>query len=197
METDSDIPVVVVEFDRSLLGHFTTVPQWNAFVADLMARELIPPSYFPGQRPDPVAVMIDFSGLRRPHHNLDRIDLRMCWLEDADFSGASLRDARMCCGRNVRYAGARLHGADFREVEVSGCDFTGCSGLDAANFVGAVFDPANPPVGVPPEVLAVCEPEAEPPPTDPRQPRNPQEPTRFRQVPLRCHAIVLTIPKEL
>ncbi len=195
-DTDSDIPVVVVEFDKSLLAHFT-VPQFNAFVADLMARGLIPPAYFPGQRPDPVAVMIDLTGLRRPRHNLDGIDFRMCWLADADFSGASLRGARMCCGRNVSYRGARMDGADFREVEISGCDFSGATGLDSAMFDGAIYDPGNPPKGLLSEILAVCRPDAEPPPAEPRQPKNPQEPARFRQTPLRCHAIVLKIPKEL
>ena len=191
------IPVVVVEFDKSLLGHFSTVQDFNAFVADLLARSLIPPVYSPGQRPAPLAVMIDLSGLHRPRHILDGIDLRMCWLADANLTGSSLRNVRMGESRNVSFKSCRLDRADFRDVEISGCDFSGATGLDTAMFDGAVYDPGNPPKGLPDSVMALCKPEAEPPPADPRQPRNPQEPARFRQTPIRCHALVLTIPKEL
>ena len=190
------IPVVVLEFDKSLFGHYT-VAQFSAFTADLLARGLIPPAYSPGRRPDPLAVMIDFTGLRLPRHILDGIDLRMCWLADADLTGSSLRNARMGESRNVSFKSCRLDHADFREVEISGCDFSGATGLETAMFEGAVYCPTNPPKGLPPEIFAVCKPEAEPPPSDPRQPRNPQEPARFRQTTIRCHAIVLTIPEDL
>ena len=186
---------VIVEFDKGLFQHFD-VPGWNAFVANLVARNLVPPAWTKGERLEPLAAMLDFRGLRRPHYRLDGIDLRCCWLERADFTGASLRDARLGCGRDVCYKGARLHGADFRHVEISGCDFTDAVGLDAALFDGAAYDPANPPEGLPPGILALCKAEADPPPSDPRQPSNPAEPAGFRQAPLRCHATIHMVPME-
>ena len=186
---------IIVEFDRGLL-QYLDVPQWNAFVADLLSEGLTPPVYEPGVRPPPIAVMLDFSRLGRARYNLDCIDLQLCWLEGADFTGASLRGARMGCGRDVKYAGSRLHGADFRDVEISGCDFTGCLGMETAMFVGAAFNPANPPVGLPASILAVCKAEAEPPPEDRRTPANPMEPTGFQQAPIKCHATIHTIPLE-
>lgn len=185
---------VVIEFDRTLLNHFT-VAQFNAFIGGLLSRGLTPPIFVPGDTdPDPIAIMIDFNGLRRPHYDLDHIDLRMCWLADADFTGASLRHARMGCGRNVCYRdGARLHGADFRGVEISGSDFTGALGLDTAQFDGAVYCPSNPPVGLPASVMALCKPEAAPPLVDRRSPSNPMEPSGYRQSPLRCSALIHAI----
>ena len=184
---------IVVEFHRDLLGHFD-VPSWNAFVADLLEKGLIPPIHSPGEKPEPIGVLLDFRGLKRSHYRLDGIDLRLCWLEDASFDFASLRNAKLGCGRNVSYRGSRLHGADLRNVEIRGCDFTGCVGLETALFDDAAYAPANPPVGLPPEILAQCKAEAEPPPTDRRQPSNPQEPTGFQQAPLQCHASIHLIP---
>lgn len=186
---------IVVEFRRDVLNHFS-VPEWNAFVADLLGKHLIPPIHALGEKPEPLSVLLDFRGLKRSHYRLDGIDLRLCWLEGASFEFASLRKARLGCGRNVSYKGSRLHGADFHHVEISGCDFTDCVGIETAIFENAVYDPANPPVGLPPEILAICKPEAEPPPTDRRQPTNPAEPTGFQQAPLRCLATIHLIPME-
>jgi hypothetical protein len=184
---------IILEFRHDLLGHFD-VPTWNAFVADLMEKNLIPPIYTPGEKPEPLSVLLDFRGLQRSHYRLDGIDLSLCWLEGVSFDFASLRNARLGCGRNVSYKGSRLNGADFRHVEVSGCDFTGCVGLETALFEDAAYDPANPPMGLPPEILAKLKPEAEPPPDDRRKPSNPMEPTGFGQAPLRCHASIHLIP---
>lgn len=186
---------IVVEFRRDLLGHFD-VPQWNVFVAKLLSHGLIPPIFTPGEKPEPLSVLLDFRGLRRAHYRLDGIDLRLCWLQDADFTGASLRNARLGCGRNVSYKGARLHGADFRHVEISGCVFTDALGLESALFNSASYDPGNPPIGLPSDILAACKAEAEPPPDDRRQPTNPMEPTGFRQAPLRCLATVHMVPAD-
>lgn len=183
---------IVLEFDKGLLQHFD-VKQWNSFMSDLLSKDLTPPLYTPGERPHPVSVMLDFHGLRRAHYRLDGINLSLCWLERADFTGASLRNARLGCGRNVCYRGARLHGADFRDVEISGCDFSDAIGLAPEMFLGAAYDPANPPIGLSQDILAVCRAESEPPASDPRAPSNPQEPTGFRQAPLRCHATIHTI----
>ena len=186
---------IIVEFRADLLWHFD-VPGWNAFVASLFERRLLAACWSRAERPPPLVILIDFSGLRRAHYRLDGADFRYCWLQDADFTGASLRNARLGCGRNACYMGARLHGADFRHVEISGCDFTDCQGLDTVHFADAVYNPENQPKGLPPEVLAVCKPEAEPPPVDRRQPTNPAEPTWFRQAPLRCRATIHMAPME-
>jgi len=188
---------IVIELRHDLLGHFT-VPEWNSFVSELLSRGLMPPVLTPGQKLDhPITVMIDLRGLRRSRYNLDGIDLRLCWAEGASFENSSLRHMRAPCARNASYRGARLDHSDFSGgVEISGCDFTGATGLDTTHFDGAVYDPANPPVGLPSEILACCQPEAEPPPLDRRQPTNPQEPTGFRQAPLKCHASIHVIPME-
>ena len=186
---------IIVELHKDLLGHFD-VPSWNSFVANLVERRLLSICWSRWESPPLLVVMIDFRGLRRVHYRLDGIDLRHCWLADADFTEASLRNARLGCGRNVCYKGARLHGADFRHVEISGCDFTDCLGIETALFAGAVYDPENPPKGLPPEVLVRCRPEAEPPPLDRRQPDNPMEPAWFRQEPLRCNATIHIAPME-
>jgi hypothetical protein len=186
---------IIIEFRADLLGHFD-VPGWNAFVNALFERRLLSACWSRWESPPLLVTMIDFRGLRRARYKLDGIDLRHCWLERADFTGASLRNSKMGCGRDASYRGARLHGADFRHVEISGCAFDDALGLESAMFDGAVYCPANPPKGLPPEVLARCKPEAEPPPLDRRQPTNPKEPTWFRQEPLRCNATIHVAPME-
>jgi hypothetical protein len=191
--------MIVVEFRKDLFRRIVAelgVDGWNRHVADLLERELIPPAWLEGTRPPPLAAMIDLRGLRATHCRLDGIDLRPCWLADADFTGSFLRDARLCCGRNVSYKGCRLDGADFRGVEISGADFTDATGLETALFDKAVYAPANPPTGLTPGILATCRPEAEPPPASPRQPSNPQEPSGYGEAPLRCFASIHVVPME-
>jgi hypothetical protein len=189
--------MVVVEFRKDLFGLIVAnlgVAGWNRYVANLLEKDLIPPSWAQGQRPPPLAAMIDLRGLRATNCRLDDIHLGLCWLQDADFSGSSLRGAKLGCGRGVSYRGCRLDGADFRGVEISGSDFTGATGLDTALFDGAVYDPGNVPIGLPPEVLAVCRPTAEPPPSNPRKPTNPQEPSGYGEAPIRCFASIHVVP---
>jgi hypothetical protein len=186
---------IILEFRHDLLSHFD-VATWNAFINDLMAKNLIPPIYTPGEKPEPLSVLLDFRGLKRSNYRLDGINLSLCWLQDADFTGASLRNARLGCGRNVSYKGSRLHEADFRHVEISGCNFTDALGLESALFDGASYDPANPSIGLPPEILAKCTPDAEPPPVDRRKPSNPMEQC-FRQAPIKCFATINLIPSDL
>ena len=186
---------VVVEFDKSLLSRFD-VSGWNHFVQNLMAHKLIPPMWVSDERPSPLGVLLDFSGLQRMNYRLDGIDLSMCWLENADFTGASLKNAQLGCGRNVSYRACRLYGADFTGIEISGCDFSDATGMETALWDGAVFDPANPPKGLPENILAKCLPDASPPPENPREPRNPQEPTGFTVMPLKCVATIHTVPVE-
>ena len=186
---------IIVEFDRSLLSHFT-VSTWNSFINDLMSANLIPPIWSQGERPPPVAVMLDFSRLQRRTYRLDGINLVFCWLENADFTGASLKNARLGCGRNVSYRNCRVDNADFALVEISGCDFTGCTGIETARFDNAVYDPANPPIGLPAEILARCKPDAKPPPENPRTPRNPKEPSCYAVSPLRACVTIHSVPVE-
>ena len=181
--------MVVIEFDRSLLNHFT-VAEWNAFVADLMARDLIPAVWTDGDRPPPITVVFDFRRLLRAHYRLDGIDLRLCYHDNADFIGASLKNARLGFGKNACYRGARLHGADFQGIEISGCDFTDCLGVEPAMFAGAVYHPANPPKGLPPEVLAVCEEETGEPSPRPYRASKPTSRTYYTESPLRCCATI-------
>lgn len=185
---------LIAEFGADLLMCILScdgVEAWNDLVDDLMERNLLPPCWEAGSKPEPVGLLLDLSNLKLPHHQLDNIDLSMCWLANANFTGASLRNAKMGCGRNVSYRMARIDGADFRGIEISGCDFSGCSGT--AMFDGAVFDPANPPIGLPAEVMAVCKPEAAPPPTNVREPRNPQA-RGFEQAPIKCFASIHFVP---
>src|ERR1035437_6033215 len=130
---------IIIEFRADLLGHFD-VPGWNAFADALFERPLLSACWSRGERPPLLVVLLDFRGLRRARHKLDGIDLRHCWLERADFTGASLRNSKMGCGRNTSYRGARLHGPNFRHVEISGCDFSGAAGLESAMFDGAAYD---------------------------------------------------------
>lgn len=189
---------LIVEFDKELFNHVVGergVAGWNDFVGDLFERRLLAACWASTEMPPPLVILFDFRGLRRAHYRLDDVDLRCCWLQGADFTGASLKNSHLGCGRGVSYRKSRLHGADFRHVEISGCDFTGAAGIETAIFDGAVYDPANPPLGLPPETLAKCKPEAEPPPADHRLPTNPMEPW-FRQSPLRCHATIHIAPTE-
>lgn len=182
---------IVVEFDRSLLSHFS-VSAWNDFIDGLMAMNLTPITWSPGERPPPLGVLLDFSRLQRAHYRLDGIDLSMCWLEDADFTGASLKGARLGCGKNVSYRQARLDLADFSDgVEISGCDFTDATGLETALFDGASYGLADQPKGLPPEILAVCKAKADAPPADPQKVSAPRH---LSEVPLRACVTIHATP---
>ncbi len=187
--------MIVIDFDRAVMQHLD-VPQWNAFVAFLLDKDLVPPMWMHGERPPPLAVTLDLHGLRRAHYVLDAIDLRMAWLADADFSFGSLVGARLGCCPRANFKSARLHGADFRGVEISGCDFTDAKGLDAVLFEGAAYDLSCPPMGLPPQILARCKAEAAPSPTGTNPPSNPTWPSGLPESPLKCLATVYTIPLE-
>jgi hypothetical protein len=92
-------------------------------------------------------------------------------------------------------------GTDFRNIEITGCDFTGAIGMELALWDGAVFDEGNPPIGLPPEVLAKCK--AEPPePVAPQKPNDPDEPidpfnvprAPFNECPLRACITIIEPP---
>lgn len=203
-EADRTAKQVMIEFDRSLLSHFN-VSSWNEFVEALVRRELVPTAWAPGERPPPLGIMFHFHRLQRRHYILDGIDLSLCSLDNADFEGASLKGAQLGCGRNVSYRGARMDaGTDFRNIEITGCDFTGGIGLELALWDGAVYDQSNPPIGLPTEVLARCK--AEPPepvappklndPDDdePLDPFNPVPRAPFGECPLRACITISEMP---
>jgi hypothetical protein len=135
--------------------------------------------------------------LKRAHYHLDGLNLRLCWLENADFTGASLRNFRSGNGKGISYRCSRLHEADFRHVEISGCNFTDATGLETALFENSVYAPTNPPIGLPAGILAQCKAEAGPPPVDRRKPSNPMEPSGFQQAPIKCFATINSIPADL
>ena len=145
---------ILIEVDKSLFQFFD-VAEWNALVADLAERGLMPAVWAPGERPPPVAVVLDFHRLQRKHYHLDGINLGMAWLEEANFEGASLKNAKLGCCPNATFKDARLQGANFEDCDISGCCFEGAQ-LDGADFSGAAYHPDNPPVGLPAEILAVC-----------------------------------------
>jgi hypothetical protein len=177
---------VVVEIDRSLIQHFD-VPGWNQFVADLSRHGLLPAAWAPGERPPPVAIMLDFRRVQRARYRLSGIDLSLCWLEGANFEGSCLKGAKMGCCPNATFRDARLQGADFSDCDVSGCCFVGAE-LHGAKFDHAVYDPANPPVGLPPELLAVCKPDSDAKPS----PAKPQG--RPGERPLRATVTISEVP---
>ena len=185
---------VIVEFDHTLLSRFT-VAQWNAFVDALSAMHLAPTVWSSGERPPPFGVNLDFSRLQRAHYRLDGADLSLCWLADADFTGASLKGAQMGCCPKASFRKARLQGADFTLCDVSDCDFTGAE-LEGSIFTDAVYAPGHEPVGLPTATLALCKPEAMPPPVSPRTPENPAEPAGPTVAPLRCSATIHAVPME-
>ena len=181
---------VIVEFDESLFSRFSA-ETWNAFARDL------PLPIFEGSKPPPLSAILDFSGIKRRNADLDGIDLSMVFADGGgDLSGSSLRHAHLFSGKNVLYRNCLLDYADFSFVEISGCDFTGATGLEMATFEGAIYDPLNPPKGLPVETLARCKPMAEPMPESPCEPAAPQEPTNFTVAPLRVTATIHTIPLE-
>lgn len=187
--------LVVIEFDSELLHRIWGeggVASWNSFVGRLFDHNITPPAWDAGNEPMPICVSLDFNHLRMPHYHLDGINLVFCWLEKSNFTGASLKNAKLGSCPNALFNGARLHGCEFFG-DISGCDFTEATGLDVAKFELAVYEPNNFPVGLPPGVLAICKPFALPPPENPRLPRNPMEPT-YSQGPLQCSASINFVP---
>ena len=196
------VPMVVVEFDKTIFLQILGeggIPAWNRYVADLSARNLIPPMWGTGcgdGKPPPLAAMVDLAGIRLRNYRLDGANFAYCWLADADLSSSSLKGVVMGCCPRADLRGARIHGCDFRHVDVSDCRLDGCIGIEEALWDGAVFSPGHAPSGLPPEILSRCEPEADPPPIDRRTPENPAEPTGFSQSPLRCVATIHFVPVE-
>ena len=196
MATGNVCKQVIVEFDKSLLSRFT-VAQWNAFVDGLSAMNLAPTVWSSGERPPPFGVTLDFSRLQRAHYRLDGINFAdaCCWLADSDFEGASLKNAHMGCCPRSSFRNARLQGCDFSMCDISDCDFTGAE-LDGTFFTGAVYAVGHEPVGLPTATLALCKPDAMPPPANPRSPENPSEPAGPTVAPLRCSATIHSVPME-
>lgn len=69
---------------------------------------------------------LDLASLR--YAKLERVVFRDCRLEEADFSGARLHDVLFeCCS----LARATFAGASAQRIELSGCELTGLSGIEA------------------------------------------------------------------
>lgn len=153
---------IVVEFGRSLFGLAMAnggIQQWNALMSNLFDRELIFPYWTSAQRPPPLIVMIALSGMDMSHKRLDGINLSFCWMEEVDFTGSSLKGARLGCCPGSCFKDAKLDGASIGG-EISGCSFEGAS-LEGVIMDGAGCDPMRPPTGLPSELLAACKPELE------------------------------------
>ena len=180
---------IMVDISRDLLQAFD-VKTWNAFAADLSHLLPIPTAWEPGEHPPPIGIILDFRRLQRAHYRLIGIDLSRCWLDEANFEGSNLKDAKMGSCSNATFKDACLQGADFSNCDISGCNFTGAD-LRDINFKDATYDPADPPTGLPPELLAKCK--AEPP-----DPSNPPASTsnlgRFAARPIRACVTINEVP---
>lgn len=184
---------VVIEFDKDLLQHFD-VAQFNSFVNALFEKNVLAACWSPTERAPALVVLLDFTRLQRAHCVLDNLNVSLAWLAGANFEGASLKGARLGCCPRANFRSARFdHATDFRHVEISGCDFTGAVGIESAMWAGAVFEPSNPPKGLPPEVIALCRPEADPP-SDPGEASNQRNPSRLPHAPVRCRATIHVVP---
>ena len=131
--------------------------------------------------------MLDFRGLRRGHYRLTGIDLSLCSLEGACFEGACLKGAKLGSCPNANFRDARLQGADFSDCDISGCCFVGAE-LHDTDFANATYDPANPPTGLPPEVLAKCK--AEP----PERPNSAKPQGQTGEHPMRATVTISEVP---
>lgn len=184
---------VTTEFDKGLFLWIVAeggAKAWNSFVADLFQRELLGACWGKGDRPPPVAVMLDLSGISLCHKRLAGLDLSQCWLENADFEGSSLKNSRLGCCPKANLRRTWLQGASFNEV--TGCDFTDAH-LHGVDFDNAVYDPADPPKGLTPDLMAACKPAPNEP---PRNRHDPIESSGFSFAPLKCRASVHFMPME-
>ncbi len=183
---------ITVEFDKSLFLRIIAEGRhaWNDFVADLFEQKLLGANWSAGEKPPPVVVMLDLSGISLRHKRLDGIDLSQCWLEGADFTGSSLKDSRIGCCPKSNLRRTWLSGASFSEI--TGCHFTDAH-LEGVLLDGALYDPADPPKGLPPELLATCRPDPNEP---PRSGHDRIEPSGFSFAPIRCRASVHLMPME-
>ena len=186
---------IIIELDRNLLAHFT-VSAWNAFLADLMAKNLISQTWSPGERPPPLGVMLNLSRLRRPHYRLVGINLGpSCWLADADFEFANLENAMLGCCPRANFKGSRLAGATFFGT-ISSCDFMEATGIEDAHWEEASYTAGNPPIGLPLHIMELCQIEPDPQPKGPREPEIPAVPTGHTVAPLSACITIHNLPME-
>lgn len=175
--------IVIVTFECDLLEHFD-VPQWNMFMSKLVQRGMTPITWAHGKRPAPVGVSFDFRGLICSHRLLAGIDLTFCDLGEADFSCTNLQNAKLGSCAEACFKAARIEGACFRG-NISGCCFNGSVGC--ADFCHAYYSAGQPPTGLPPEVLAVCE-------VLPDEPDDSDWPPVIVEQHLRVHATIHEVP---
>jgi len=84
--------------------------------------------------PAPIGLTLDFENVDFSNQHLDGIDLRHAWLNNSNFSGASLKQAQF----------------DFASITAT--NFQGAM-LDEASFVIAFHRPGQPPLGLSPKWL--------------------------------------------
>lgn len=154
-------PAMILDLDvgvdllRSVLEDPQGVVIWNCWVSSLYHRGLILPSGHDGD-PDPVLMVgLDFSRGDLSGLRMDGIDLAWAWLEGTDFTGTSLKNARIGFCPHAIFRGSDLTGAEL------------CGDIGTADFSGALVggvhigfccshDIGSPPAGLPPELLSRC-----------------------------------------
>ena len=82
----------------------------------------------------PIGLTLDFENADFANQDLDGIDLRHAWLNNANFTGASLKRAR--------FDFASITATNFQD-----------SVVDGASFVIAFHRPGQPPLGLSPKLL--------------------------------------------
>lgn len=99
-------------------------------------------------------VGLDFSSSNLIGMDLDGIHLSLAWLEDVDFSRASLRGAKIGCPVRAVFRGADLAGAMICG-DVTGTDFRGAY-LDSISLEDCGYEQSSPPLGLPDHLLTQC-----------------------------------------
>jgi uncharacterized protein YjbI with pentapeptide repeats len=92
---------------------------------------------------------MDLSG-----RNIDALDLGLVSCEGAIFDGASAVGAMFGCCPRASFRYAHLSDAIFIG-DISGAVFSDAQ-LDSVSLVDATYDPNDPPIGLPNDLLATC-----------------------------------------
>jgi uncharacterized protein YjbI with pentapeptide repeats len=152
------VPQIIIEFRADILLRTVSlagVGGWNALLNGLRTQGLTPPAWSSTDCAPAIVVLFDFSGADFSNKIFNGIDIGPAWLSQAAFHGASLQNARIGCCPHTSFRNGDLTGADFSHGDVTGCDFSGAT-THGACFDGASYDPSDPPVGLPDELLEAC-----------------------------------------
>jgi hypothetical protein len=153
-------PIVQLEFHADLLLAFLElkdgVKKWNAWVESMTSANILCPCGEDGE-PDPIIMAgIDLSGADFSGMNLDNLNLSFASMDRTVNMGTSFRGAQIAGCEGALFHGAHLKGAMLGGC-ISGADFTGAD-LEGMEITFAFYEPDNPPIGLPPEILAQCRP---------------------------------------